>query len=499
MKQREMRLEDLAHNFPEMPAELRKMVESEVQRQIGTVSSGRRRKHMAKKVVIAAAAATMLLGTTVLAGALYKMHSESVGEYAVRTKIEETNQRENGGNHSAEGQTQTIPEIMDVTMEVSYLPEGMMETDEGKYSYADALNKGGVTIVFYKMDTGDAQFDMLTTDVKSTQEIKVGGYDGIYCELIGGDGEGISFNQRIYVAYTDVHYVMEMYAASDVAKEEALKIAEGVHLHPVSGENTQNIVHAYNWSEFVQSEKEEEGAEWSVTLSVPESAMASTHAIGEAFAAAHVASPEDDWLGLGNVEIRVTDVQVSDNVSLLDQSLMGSDERAELQKEIDASGKLLPATINYIKYGDGVNTINEVVDSRTVPQKLVYATVEYTNTGNEELNEVLFYGTLMKIAERDGQMEIYKGKASDKSAAWDEAVPLGAAHYEEMWYYDVHGGERQNNYITHLAAGSTATVHMAWLVPEEELGYLYLDLSTFGSAGEFNEEALDVGYVDIRR
>ena len=75
MKRREMRLEDLGHNFPEMPAELRRMVESEVQRQIGTVSSGRRGKHMAKKVVIAAVAATMLLGTTVLAGALYKMHS----------------------------------------------------------------------------------------------------------------------------------------------------------------------------------------------------------------------------------------------------------------------------------------------------------------------------------------------------------------------------------------------------------------------------------------
>lgn len=218
-------------------------------------------------------------------------------------------------------------------MEVSYLPEGMVETEEGKYSYADALNKGGVSIVFYKMDTGDAQFDMLTTDVKSAEEIRIGGYDGIYCELIGGEGEGISFNQRIYVAYTDVHYVMEMYVASDVAKEEALKIAEGVHLQPVSGENAQNIVHAYNWSEFVQEEKEE-GIGWSAALSIPKSAMANTHAVGESFAAAHVASPEDDWLGLGNVEIRVTDVQVSDNVSLLDQSLMDSDERASCRRRL---------------------------------------------------------------------------------------------------------------------------------------------------------------------
>lgn len=485
MKQREMRLEDLRYSFPEMPPELRRMVEDEVQRQIGTGPLGRRKRHMAKKVIIAAVAAAMLLGTTVFAGMIYRMHSEPVGKYAVQTKIEEM-------------KTQEDFEVGDVSMEVSYLPEGMVETEDGKYSYADALYKGGVSIVFYKMDTGDAQFDMLTKNVKSSEEISVGGYDGIYCELHGGDGEEISFNQRIYVAYTDVHYVMEMYAASDVTKEEALKIAEGVRLQPVSDGNAKNIVHAFNWSDFVQSGNEEV-EEWSAAVSVPKSAMVNTHAVGEAFAASHVVSQEDDWLGLGSVEIRVTDVQVSDDISLLDQSVMDSDERAGLQKEVDASGKLLPVTVNYIRYGDGVNTINEVVDSRTVPQKLVYITAEYTNTGSEDLDEVLFCGELVKIAERDGQMEIYEGKASDGSAAWDEAVPAGAAHYAEMWYYDVHGGERRNNYITDLKAGGTAIVHMAWLVPEEDLGYLYLNLCTFGGGSEFSEEALAVGYVDIRQ
>lgn len=96
-------------------------------------------------------------------------------------------------------------------------------------------------------------------------------------------------------------------------------------------------------------------------------------------------------------------------------------------------------------------------------------------------------------------MICYRGKASDARAVWDEAVPQGAAHVTEMWYYDVHGGERHNNYITKLGAGETASVHMAWLVPEEELPYLYLDLNTSGSSFEFSEESLAVGYVDIRQ
>ncbi|MDE7479319.1 MAG: DUF4367 domain-containing protein, partial [Lachnospiraceae bacterium] len=474
------------------------MVEREVQEQIKIVPTKRRRRNMTRKTIIVAIAAVMLLGTTAFASIAYKMHSEPVGKYAVNTKIEDMNQVRTEENNSATEQTQEVIIIKNVKMEVSYLPEGMVETEDGKYSYTNALYKGGVSITFYKMDTGDAQFDMLTTNVKETEEIKVGGYDGIYCELYGGDGEDISFNQRIYVAYTDVHYVMEMYAASDVTKEEALKIAGGVHLQPVSDGNTQDIVHAYNWSAYVKS-RSEEMVEWNPLVTVPKSAMKNTHAVGEAFAAANVESLENDWLGLGSVEIKVTDVQVSDKINLLDLSVMDADSRVELQKEVNQAGELLPVKINYIKYGNGIDTLNEVVDSREVPQKLVYATVEYTNTGAEKLDEILFFGNLMKIVEENGQMKMYTGKASDQSTAWDDAVPAGIAHNREMWYYDVHGGERRNNYITNLEAGETATVHMAWLVPEEELGYLYLNLDTFGGSYEFSESSLNLGYVDIRQ
>ncbi|MDE6212780.1 MAG: hypothetical protein K2M70_04810, partial [Lachnospiraceae bacterium] len=126
--------------------------------------------------------------------------------------------------------------------------------------------------------------------------------------------------------------------------------------------------------------------------------------------------------------------------------MMNADFREELQKEVNQAGELLPAKINYMKYGNGIDTLDEVVDSREVPQKLVYVTVEYTNISPEKLDEILFFGNLMKIVEENGQMKMYIEKASDKSAAWDDEVPAGIAHNSEMWYYDVHGGERTNNY-----------------------------------------------------
>ena len=69
----------------------------------------------------------------------------------------------------------------------------------------------------------------------------------------------------------------------------------------------------------------------------------------------------------------------------------------------------------------------------------------------------------------------------------------------EMSYYDVHGGERGNNYIASIKPGETATVHMAWVVTEEELGNLYLSLDTYGGVYEFSDSTLEMGYVDVRQ
>ena len=481
-----MRLEDLKQDFPQMPEELRTMIGREVQKQIKAGATGKSKNRRLRKTLIVVFAAAMLFGTTVFAAIAHRMRNEPVGAYAVKTKIEQTK-----NNSSKDVQTQEIP---DVTMEVSYLPDGMVKTEEGKYSYTNAMYKGGVSIVFYKMDTGDAQFEMLTTNVKESENIDIGGYAGVYFVLQSGESDDICFNQRIYVAYTDLHYVMELYAASDVSKEDALKIAEGIRLQPASDSETPHAIAACNWSDYVAAKEEETVLD--AAACVPKSAMVNTHAVGEAFAAV----PANEELSdKKNVEIKVTDVQVCDTISSLDLSVMDNDFKEEVQKEISQSGQLLPTKINYTKYGDGINTIDTVVESREVPQKLVYITVEYTNNGTEELEELLFFGSLMKFSEENGQVKCYDGKPFGSNAEWDDAVLTGAARHVEMWYYDVHGGERRNNYITHLKAGETATVHMAWLVPEEELAYLYLNLDTYGDSYELCDHSLAVGYVDIRQ
>ena len=136
-----------------------------------------------------------------------------------------------------------------------------------------------------------------------------------------------------------------------------------------------------------------------------------------------------------------------------------------------------------------------------MPQKLVYITVEYTNEGEQALSNVLFVGNLARITKKDGLMQMSSGDSYEEPTegdVWTNACNRGLSAFWDMYYYDVFGGERNNNYIDSILPGETKTVHMGWIVTEEELGSLYLSLDTYGGL-EFSDSSLELGYVDIRQ
>ncbi|MCI8860378.1 MAG: DUF4367 domain-containing protein [Lachnospiraceae bacterium] len=476
-----MRLEDMKYDFPKMPEEMRTMIEREVTKQVKTERPQfGKGKRAVGKTVAASIAAVMLLGSTAVAGvSIYRMQQEKVGNYGVNVSV--------SGNETTEGAKSEQPLVIpDVKMEVGYLPEGMVKTERGKYSFENALYQGGVSMTFFRMDQGDDQFKMQHGDVLSSEDFSANGYKGVYLEYPHLSEDEITFNQRIYVAFTDTHYVMEMFVGSDVSKEDALKIAKNISLVPTEDKSEEEFVVAQNWSDYQKGQKEsQQQEEISAEVAVAKEEMKHTHAIGESFSISE------------GLTAKVSDIQVSDDLSLLDPTLIDED----FKKETDENGKLRPATIQYVKNGD-VDSLSEVIKSREVPQKLVYATVEYTNTGDKELSDVLFMGGLARIFEDGTEMKMMSGwtyEEPEDGAEWEMAVNKGLSSYMEMPYYDVHGGERGNNYIANIKPGETKTVHMAWVVTEEELGNLYINLDTYGGAYEFSDSALEIGYVDVRQ
>ncbi len=243
-----------------------------------------------------------------------------------------------------------------------------------------------------------------------------------------------------------------------------------------------------SWSEYQEQkalDSKNEPADFAMQSIVAEEKMENTHTVGESFFAAKE-----------GLSLKVKEVQVSDDISLLNSEFV--DE--ELRGQTDENGRLLPADIQYIKEGS-TESLSEVVKSRQVPQKLVYVTVEYTNVGEKELSDVLFFGTLERITKKDGKMYLSNGisyEEPEEGDTWTVASNRGLSSFFDMYYYDVFGGERHNNYIESIKPGETVAVHMGWIVTEEELGNLYLSLDTHGGL-EFSDSALALGYVDLRQ
>lgn len=191
---------------------------------------------------------------------------------------------------------------------------------------------------------------------------------------------------------------------------------------------------------------------------------------------------------------KVKDVTVMDNISGLDERFLSD----EIWKVTDEAGNLLPNTRSYLKEGDGVDTISEVVDTRILPQKMVVVTMEYKNTTEDDLKDVLFFNRVTAIDEADGNYVIAE-ETPAVGDGWDfyqDSATL-AQRGGEMSYYTVRGGENQNgsNYISSLKAGETVTMEVGFLVNEEDLEHMYLSANPTGSV--FDEYVYKSGFVNI--
>ena len=79
-------------------------------------------------------------------------------------------------------------------------------------------------------------------------------------------------------------------------------------------------------------------------------------------------------------------------------------------------------------------------------------------------------------------------------------VLFGMAKTAEMTYMSVtEDYGNGDNYISSLNPGESIQVNMAWIVNENDLDNMYLNLNGDGAAFEFSESMLDVGLVDIRQ
>ena len=479
-----MRLEDMKNNIPETPDFIHKMIQNEVAKQMQdtkVVNIRRKKRWTVPKAAIAAAVCTLTVSSAAYAGVnLHHWILKKHGSYGISIKID-------ADDASKEA---VIPEeIPDVDLSVGYVPEGMQWTDEYHLQYPENNRNGGLSFTFSLLDQNDLSQVIQDQNVVDSEERTFGDYEGVYLAY-NSVAENGSFNQRIYLACPDLYRVLTVYIGDDVSKEDAIKVAENLIL----SENTTMIKTAslLTWSDVISPKAEQNDEE--VITSVEKEKLP-VYQIGDSFSLDVSGEDENGGYLTETISACVDSIQITDDLQLLD-----SDKIPQKWADVTgADGKLLTNTLNYVKSGDGIDSLDEIVKSEEVKQKLVYATVTYTNDSDQEIDHMLYVGTLLTLIEENGKQQIYvpaeqAGEGYDR-ITWDGVAETGEMEYKSVSDNYGNGG----NYIASIKPGESVQLNMAWIVNENDLDHLYLNLSGDGAAYEFSEEMLKNGLVEIRK
>lgn len=438
----------------------------------------------ARAAAVACAVCLGVGGTAYAADALGLINLQQSGDYQTMMAVD-----------AGKAAAATGP-VADYRLEFSSLPEGAAAFDRddhlAKYDWADH-EKGFSAFLFY-LDSSEPLPVSFTT---GATPVSVNGVEGVVFEKPGiAQGDHAL---DMYLVFPDEQRVLWLWTDS-LTSDELTRIAEAARLTPTGTEVTPGGDGGLaTWSEEIAQARgageEVETAELKLDASATE--MGGLHAAGDTFAVPCFAEQTrgDTDASAGALTATVTSVAVRDDLATLDADQVPDEWSALLGPD----GKLGEAEVRYVSWGDGRDRLDETVSTEKVPVKLVEATVEYRNTGDAALDDVLVYGSLVRAQERGGSWRIFDRSAAVEGA--DAALcDVPGVTDGEMWYHaidGVHAGEK--NHLSHLAPSDVATVQLAWVVPADELDKLLLNLSGTGAYASFDESDLALGYVDIRQ
>lgn len=439
----------------------------------------RRKRHkkplsFRKITAIALAAALGIGGTAFAAARIYQLQLEKDKEYQRNLSISTENE---------------LPkEVEEVEVKAEYIPEGFT-FNENKQYYANENKDAGYIIGEPALiDEADP---LSVSYVRDAEQLTIDGHDAVYLSINHTTDENWR-NDKLFVVYEELGRVLPLEVWGHAEKDELIKIAENVKLTPTGRKAASKDLP--RWSEIVESTVgkvvSDESTDQYYFYETSEEKMANVHQVGDSFA---VHSFLDDGGSAIQLEATVRNVQVADDLSLItNEEAIGDSTYESWKALVGPDGKLTSDTLTYAKLGDGAESMPEIVRTEETQIKLVYAEVEYKNTSSQTYQDVWYYADLIPIVKNGNTYQVFD--RADETCDYVKNENTGVRN--EMCYADVSGGKSgPKNYIPEIKPGESVTIRFAWLVNEDELDKLYLNLR---GESVFSDEGLEIGFVDLK-
>lgn len=413
--------------------------------------------------IAAAAVITAAVPTSVYAGSkIYNAYKENTAKYQRNIVVDlgETSDADSAGAGA-----QVIDSGI-YTMNIGWIPEDLSEDDDkgyyAGYSRYDIDDWRAVDFNFFQIDDESRTFNETLNGVASEETYETKDK----AVFISGNGKD---RTEVWVAFKNTKYIAEFVAYQQFSSEELHKIADGLTLEE-SDTETASSYKAYK-EEMEQFEQQEaEAADETYSEPVINIGDKTLVSVGET---AH----NDDY----DFNITVNSIKFQDNFDGITTEGIGIDY--DYSKYLAADGTIADNVRTWYKYGDGVDTIDEVVQTETMPARVMVLDLTYENTGSEE-TEVCVCPSLITIDD-EGNI-VYDSDSRDDMYCEDTLSHLTT---DDMHFSFFTEHESQKNNITSFKPGEKANVQLAFIVYEDKMSNLYLDLTSAGSGDSF----IDIG------
>ncbi|MBQ7057873.1 MAG: hypothetical protein IJM83_01020 [Firmicutes bacterium] len=509
-----MKIEDIKNEYPSIPDGIHEMVEAETKKQIDLARNRKvkerpyrssRKTWSAWKIAAVVVLGILATGTVAYAGTkIYQLRLEQQGNYGLDVEVVDEEKAEESTTAEVSTQDQpdeqpkeetvrAIPEEMEGTNFVfGYIPEGMEQSSPYQLSSRDGR---AVLAIGYLYDEGDPDQLMHLTDILESEVFESRAQAAVYTKVAGG-----GYNQRLYLFFPDQLKIVTM-MVNGLSKEDAIRVASELSLEG-NGE-TVRTEGMRTWNDMIREMEKVRAYDSPTYLDAMATQYAlmpegKIHTVGESFSMVTSVIVDDEWVDTDELFYCVDKVKICSDVAVLDPDYIRDDR--PIADFIDEDGSLLPAELHFFTRGDGINTTQEEVFETTVDTKLLYVTMTLTNTGDVDLENVPVYGTVRLYLQTNGFDQIDGNSLTEEAGVYLNGITYNCGdlfqgdfgfvrtQFDKPWgqqctmqYYDFSstavgdGG----NYVPLIPAGESVTVHLGYLVSEDMLPYMYLDLGSW--------------------
>lgn len=416
-----------------------------------------------------AMAATMVLCCSVGAFAVseimktYEMYVKDDGEYKVDLVVEPGKDNEAGTQKRY------------AKLNISYLPQGLTEVDGSagtKYYFEDNASMAGIVFQLYDVNEIQDKTVLENFNVVSADTIDINGNKAIFIkedDKIEDAAGTDKYNKRMFIYFKEQNYLVKYQSCSIISDEEMLMIGNGISIEKTDEANA-TLCSQWEYGSDTAGES-------NVVDELPEAEIY-IHNSGDEFTDKVLIGKEKSE---GNLTYKVNEITISDSFDQIGGGIL----REECYAFLDDAGKLMPNKIVYIKNGDGIHSLSDILTEETVQQKVVWVTMTIRNDSYKDYEDFMPTIRLAKMKKENGNYKLVQYTRDiecDRVSSTADIIQNDAIYYDYVDKYGVKG-------VDILKAGEEKTIHAAFCINECDIPYLYVNTSRIDGTTYFYEES----------